>query len=193
MARFNLNLANFPEEKRVSWTKHQVKQGDSLNNIAMRYHTTVNLIKQLNQLTTNNIRPNQSILIPSTRNIAVAAKKEISPLLTKTHPLSTPNNRRIIHIVQKDDTFEKIQKTYGVSARAIQSWNRLASNKALHEGEQLIIWRKVKQPTQYIVRPGDSLSVIARLNHTQVNEIINLNPGLSKSKPLQPGQKILVG
>jgi membrane-bound lytic murein transglycosylase D len=191
--RFNLNLANFPEEKRVSWTKHQVKQGDSLNNIATRYHTTVNLIKQLNQLTTNTIRPNQSILIPSSKNTAVVARKEDTTSSSAAHKLTTPSNRRIIHIVQNNDTLEKIQKTYGVSARAIQSWNKLPNTKSLREGQQLIIWRKVKQPVQYIVMRGDSLSVIAKLHQTKVDSIIDLNPGLSKTKPLRLGQKILVG
>lgn len=190
--RFNLNLANFPEEKRVSWTKHQVKQGDSLGNIATRYHTTVNLIKQLNQLTTNSLRPNQSILIPSSKNTTVVAKQETVVLSPAIH-LSTPKNRRIIHIVQNDDTFEKIQKTYDVSARAIQSWNKLPGNPSLRPGQQLVIWRKVKQPVQYIVKPGDSLSMIAKLHQTKMNSIMDLNPGLDKNKPLRMGQKIWIG
>ena len=192
--RFNLNLANFPEEKRVSWTKHQVKQGDNLSNIATRYHTTVNLIKQLNQLSSNNVRPNQSILIPSSKNTAVVAKKEEPvrppPLV---HQVTSPSNRRIIHIVQNNDSYEKLQKTYGVSMRAIQNWNNLTSNKALLPGQQLIIWRKVRQPVPYIIKSGDTLSIIAKLYETKVNEIINLNPGLTKNTPLRRGQKILVG
>ena len=191
--RFNLNLANFPEEKRVSWTKHQVKQGDSLNNIATRYHTTVNLIKQLNQLTTNRIKPNQSILIPSSKNTAVVAKTDNTTSSPATHQLTTSSNRRIIHIVQNNDTFEKIQKTYGVSARAIQSWNKLSNTKSLHKGQQLVIWRKVKQHIPYIIKQGDSLSVIAKQHQTKVNSILDLNPGLSKNTPLRLGQKILVG
>ncbi|WP_173236890.1 lytic transglycosylase [Legionella antarctica] len=191
--RFNLNLANFPEEKRVSWTKHQVKPGDSLNNIATRYHTTVNLIKQLNQLTTNRIKPNQSILIPSSKNTAVVARKENTTSSSSTHPFTTPGNRRIIHIVQHNDTVEKIQEKYGVSARAIQSWNKLSNFKSLRVGQQLIIWRIVKQPVSYIIKRGDSLSTIAKQHQTSVNSILDLNRDLDKSTPLRLGQKILVG
>lgn len=131
--RFNQNLANVPEDKRVSWTKHLVKKGDSLNNIATRYHTTVSLIKQLNQLKTNNLKTNQSILIPSSKKTAVAAKREKNPR------------------------------------------------------------KKVQHPMQYIVKRGDSLSVIAKLHQTKVNTIIGLNPGLKRNKILRLGQKILVG
>lgn len=87
--RFNLNLSNIPEDKRVNWTKHQVKRGDSLDAIAKRYHTTVNLIKQLNQLTSNKVQLNQSLLIPSSKNSPVAAKippQEKNLLLNSWHP-----------------------------------------------------------------------------------------------------------
>lgn len=191
--RFNLNLANFPEEKRVSWTKHQVKQGDNLNNIATRYHTTVNLIKQLNQLTTNTVKPNQSILIPSSKNTAVVAKNDIPVSPPLIHQLTSARNHRIIHIVQNNDTFQIIQKTYDVSAEDIKNWNKLTNTKTLRKGQQLVIWKKVKQPIQYIIKSGDSLSVIARLYHTKVNTIVNLNPEIRQNKPLRLGQKILVG
>lgn len=192
--RFNLNLSNMPEDKRVSWTKHQVKQGDSLNTIAKRYHTTVNLIKQLNQLTSNNVKPNQSILIPSSKNTPVVAKvaapQEKTSVIQQLAPMK---NIRIIHIVQYNDTYQKIQKTYGITAKDLQNWNKLTTNTPLRKGQQLVIWKRVKQPIQYIIKSGDSLSTIARRHQTKVNTIISLNPGIKKSTPLRLGQKILVG
>jgi len=192
--RFNLNLANVPEDKRVSWTKHQVKQGDNLDNIATRYHTTVNLIKQVNQLTTNKVKPNQSILIPSSKNTLVIAKKEkTAAIIPGEQRIIALRNQRIIHIVQNNDTYQLIQKTYGISAKDIQTWNKLASNQPLRKGQQLIIWKKVNQPTQYVIKKGDSLSVIAKRYNTQVNHIIALNPGLKRNSALRLGQKLLVG
>lgn len=199
---FNLNLANFPEEKRVSWTKHQVRQGDSLRNIAVRYHTTVNLIKQLNQLTTNSLRPNQSILIPSTKNTAVVAKVETNPptVLTSNaankaaiRELPAARNHRVIHIVQKNDTYAKLEKLYGATPREIQKWNTLAGDKPLAKGQQLVIWKRVKEPTEYVVQRGDSLNIIAKLHKTKVTNIIALNPELKKHKQLHKGQKLRLG
>lgn len=187
--RFNLNLAQFPEDQRVSWTKHQVKQGDSLSTIAIRYHTTVNLIKELNQLTTNAVKPNQSILIPSTKNTAVVAKAAPA----EVHHLLGPTNHRLIHIVQPKDTFEKLEKIYGVSAKDLRKWNQLSTQKTLTKGQQLVIWKKVKQPIQHIIKKGDSLSLLAANYHTDVHTIIRLNPQLNKTKPLRLGQKILIG
>lgn len=192
--RFNLNLSNVPEEKRVSWTKHFVRQGDSLNSIAVRYHTTANLIKQLNQLTSNQVKPNQEILIPSSQNAPVVAKIATpQPEKSLTRTLIQARNHRMIHIVQPTDTFSRIQNTYGVSLKEIQTWNKLPASARLRTGQQLVIWKRVKQPIQYYVKRGDNLNSIARLYKTRVNSIITLNPSLQKNRSLHVGQKILVG
>lgn len=102
-------------------------------------------------------------------------------------------NIRIIHIVQNNDSYQKIQKAYGVAAKEIQNWNKLANNTPLRKGQRLVIWKRVKQPVEYIVKSGDSLSTIAKKHHTKVNTIISLNPGLKKSMLLRLGQKILIG
>ena len=205
--RFNLNLANMPEDKRVSWTKHKVRQGDSLSNIASRYHTTVNLIKQVNQLTNNFVKPNQSILIPSSKNTAVVAKNEDIATVADSkkstlaqasslavNPIVAGSTRRVIHIVQLNDTYNHIQQLYGVSGDDIKNWNKLLGiGSSLHAGQQLIIWKKVSQPTQYTVQKGDSLSVIAKIHQTKVHALIDLNPGLKRNQAIHPGQKILIG
>lgn len=191
--RFNQNLAKLPEDKRVSWAKYTVKLGDNLNNIANRYHTTVNLIKQLNQLKSNHVKMNQSIMIPNAKNSTILAKKgkiQTPPVEQKITP---PTNRRVIHIVQNHDTIQKLEKLYGVHAKDIQRWNRLATNKSLKKGQQLTIWEKLQTPTPYVIKTGDNLSRIAKTHHTRVNNLIALNPGLNKTTPLKPGQKILVG
>lgn len=190
--RFNQNLANVPEDKRVSFTKHIVKNRDSLNNIALRYHTTVNLIKQLNQLKNNNLRPEQILLIPSSKNTAVVVKVEENPTSPIERNMSGPRNHRVIHIVQAHENLASIQKLYSVSANDVLTWNKLSQN-TLSKGQQLVIWKTVQQPKQYIVKRGDSLSGIAQLHQTKINSIIDLNPGLKRNEPLHLGQKILVG
>lgn len=192
--RFNLNLANVPEEKRVSWAKHVVKRGDNLNNIANRYHTTAHLIKQLNQMNTNQVKPNQTILIPSTKNVTVVAKRPVADVKAPLEKnIVGTRNHRIIHIVQNTDSLQKIQNTYGVSAQQIRSWNNLNANNPLRRGQQLVIWRRLKQPVSYTVKSGDSLSVIAKNHQTKINTILALNPGLKKQQALRLGQRLLVG
>lgn len=95
--------------------------------------------------------------------------------------------------MQENETYQTLIRTYGVSATDIQIWNKLASNQPLQKGQQLVVWKRVHQPIQYIVKKGDSLSAIAQQHKTQIERIISLNPGLKRNEPLHSGQKIFVG
>ncbi len=187
---FNRNLANFPEDQRISWTRHQVSAGDNLNLIAQRYHTTINLIKELNQLKSNSVKKGQYVLIPNTKNMRVISKTA-SPAKPKPH-FTMLTNYKILHIVQRYDSYTTLEKKYGVSANQIRIWNKLKSNKPLQHGQQLVIWRRSRTTGTYVVRAGDTLSQIAKINHTSVTNLMRLNPELRKSL-IHPGQHIILG
>lgn len=196
--QFNFNLANLPQQKRVSWEMYQVQPGDSLENIAARHHTTVTFIKQLNQLTSDHLITNQSILIPSTIttpvNTAVVVKKEpVAANIQLEHRISAERIHRIIHIVQDNDSYNTLVSTYKVNVQDIQNWNKLSNNQPLRKGQALVIWKKVNQPTHYIVKNGDNLNDIAQKHQTKIERILALNPGLKRNTPLYLGQKILIG
>ncbi|CBJ11518.1 LysM peptidoglycan-binding domain-containing protein [Legionella longbeachae] len=191
--QFYLNLANLPEHKRVSWEMYQVQPGDSLDNIAVKYHTTVNFIKQLNQLTTNQLKPHQSLLIPSTKNTPVVVKKEPTNSLPMKHQMIASSVHRIIHIVQINDNYDTLARTYGINAQQIKTWNKIKNNQPLYKGQQLIIFKKINQPTYYVVKKGDSLSNIAQKHQTQIERLLALNPGLTRNTSLYLGQKIFIG
>ncbi len=186
---FNLNLAQFPEDQRVSWTRHQVSAGDNLQLIAQRYHTTSNLIKELNQLKSDSVKKGQYVLIPNTKNTAVVAK---SPVLKAAPHFTQPKQYKTIHIVERYDSYPVLEKKYGVSASEIKSWNKLASKQPLRHGQQLVIWRRSKVSGTYVIKSGDSLSQIAQRNRTNVKTLVQLNPSLNR-RLLHPGQKITLG
>ena len=188
---FSRNLANVPEEKRVSWTRHKVSAGDNLVIIAQKYHTTVNLIKELNQLKTTSVKKGQFVLIPSSKNTTVLTKDK-APAPPKTQHFIVAKQYKVIHIVQRNESYPQIQKRYGVTASNIQSWNRLSAKSPLRPGQQLIIWRHNSITGTYIVKAGDSLTSIAKLNNTKTSALVRLNPGLNGSH-LRPGQKITLG
>ena len=185
---FSRNLANFPEDQRVSWTRHQVSAGDNLNLIAQRYHTTINLIKELNQLKSSSVKKGQYVLIPSSKNTAVAAPTK--PVPVKPH-FTALQQYKTIHIVQHNETFAQLEKKYAVSAHQIQAWNRLRSDAQLKRGQQLIIWQHSTAHGIYVVKRGDTLSGIAKKNNTKVKNLVQLNPNLKYL--LHPGQRITVG
>ncbi|MDP3704580.1 MAG: LysM peptidoglycan-binding domain-containing protein [Legionellaceae bacterium] len=187
---FSRNLANLPEDQRVSWTRHQVSAGDNLQVIAQKYHTTANLIKELNQLKSNAVQKGQVVMIPS-QNTKIAIRQTNTAPARKVLHFTAPQDYKLVHIVGRRDTYQSIQNKYSVSARQLRQWNKLSTLSKLHPGQSLVIYRKVRQPIQYVIRSGDSLSVIAQRNHTSVSGIMRLNPRLAQNK-LKPGQSIRI-
>jgi membrane-bound lytic murein transglycosylase D len=190
VAHFNHNLANSPKEKRVSWTKHRVQNGDTINSIAQRYFTTVKLIRELNQLKAETLRMGQYLLIPSSKNTSDVILHKM-PVFEKDKP-ATSQFYKVLHIVQPDDDYEKIAKKYQVTRENIQIWNNLSPSASLSTGNQLIIWKQLIQYGRYTVKWGDTSQTIAEKNHTALETLSKLNPGIN-FRQLKPGQQLVIG
>ena len=98
----------------TSTTTYTVKRGDSLYTIANRYNTSVDNIKSLNNLVTNNLSIGQVLKIP---NIS---------------------NNNTTYIVKKGDNLYSIARKFNVSVDSIKRKNNLKTN-VLSIGQSLII------------------------------------------------------
>lgn len=133
-----------------------VVAGDSLWSIANRYNTTVDAIKKLNQLTTNNLIIGQSLLIPG----------EI------TSPIP-PINNEITYTVKSGDSLWRIANKYNTTVDSLMRYNNLTSN-LLNIGQVLKI-PVTDNETTYVVKSGDSLWSIANRYNTTVDELKQKN------------------
>ena len=129
---------------------YTVKKGDSLWSIAKKFNTTVNEIKELNNLTTNNLIIGQKLVI--------------------TAPDADDSN---VYIVQKGDTLYAIANKYGLSVSELIEINKLSTTN-LSIGQKLRVNMNGSQDT-YIVQRGDTLYAIANKYNTSVSELIKLN------------------
>lgn len=189
VAHFNRNLANVAQDKRVSWIRHKVLEGDTITGIAQHYFTSPGLIRELNQLKSDKLKTSKYILIPGAENSS-AITRHIPQIKADTSP--STERYKVIHIVQVNENIEHIEKIYNVSKAEIKKWNTLSANRVLHSGEQLIIWKRLVHPGVYTVKPGDSLGSIAVKNHSSVSCLKRLNPNI-KGSLLKPGQKLAIG
>ena len=156
---------------------YTVKSGDTLYKIATKYNTTVNAIKELNYLKSDNLTIGQILRIPET--------------YTKEEDLVLPNY--INYVVQKGDTLYGIAKKYNINVDTIIKDNSLTNNN-LTIGQNLRIRISSNNieieecfgpdyipPTNdipyitYTVKKGDSLYTIANKYNTSVSAITNLN------------------
>ncbi len=89
--------------------------------------------------------------------------------------------RKYIHTVKKTDSFEDIAKKYEVKPMEIKFWNQMNADRVLKEGQQLIIWSKLKLKQRqlayekYQVKEGDNLKNLAKIYKTTVKAIKKAN------------------
>jgi membrane-bound lytic murein transglycosylase D len=144
VANFYQQLALIPKEKRVSWARYEVKYGDKIETIAKRFFTTIKLLRELNQLHSNQLKQGQRLLIPSNKYITVASTPHPAP--QKATPKPAPLDAyKVLHIVQANDTFAALAQKYQVSAEAIKQWNHITNTAPLRKNQQLIIWKNTKK------------------------------------------------
>lgn len=92
----------------------------------------------------------------------------------------------------------EIARDHKVGIRELAKWNGMAPGDMLKQGQKLVIWgqkklrqsREVIRKLTYTVRNGDSLARIASKFRVRVQDLIRWNRQKSKSKYLQPGQKL---
>lgn len=195
---FSQALAKIDRTDRLNWVRHEVKRGDSLGKIASKYHTTVDIIKQINEMDSNMIRLGDHIMVP------VALKELDTYSLSQDQRLASLQNTKradykLTHKVTSGDTLWDISRKYNVSTRSLAKWNGMAPTDTLRPGQTLAIWvNKVTDKQKddailrtltYTVRRGDSLSRIASKFNLKISDIAEWND-LNAKRYLQPGQKL---
>ncbi|MBE6239315.1 MAG: LysM peptidoglycan-binding domain-containing protein [Bacteroidales bacterium] len=184
--------------ERVVYT---VRSGDYLGRIASRHRCTVAQIKRWNNLSSNNIRVGQRLVIYRGGNAPASASSSSSAAK------SAPPANATTYTVKSGDVLGKIAERHGCTVAQLKSWNGLKSNN-IRVGQKLIVAAPATKASQaaqtskaassssgeyttYVVREGDSFYSIAK-NYPGVSaqNIMDYN-GLSSSK-IRPGMTIKI-
>jgi membrane-bound lytic murein transglycosylase D len=87
--RFKSNLLEADTKDLVHWKRYCIQQGDTLRSIAGMYRTTIDILKYVNNLKTNQLTVGQYLLIPNHKKVSPKpAAKNL--LLGKTVTLLPP-------------------------------------------------------------------------------------------------------
>lgn len=152
-----------------------VKANDTLFSIAVQYGTTVEAIRQANNLTSDLIYVGQQLVIPTTSG-------------------GPAPGTATVHIVQSGETLFSIALRYGVTVEALKAANGLGSD-IIYVGQRLVVpGGQPAGPTQeryHIVQPGDTLLTIAVRYGTTVEAIVRAN-GLPNADFIWVGQRLLI-
>lgn len=148
-----------------------VKKGDSLWSIASKNNTSVNEIKKLNNLSSNNLSIGQLLKLPTTNNEEIIDEN--------------------VYTVEKGDSLYSISRKYNITVDNLKSANNLTSN-LLSIGQKLVIPKSNASSNEitYTVQKGDSLWLIANKYDTTVDKIKSANN--LTSNLLSIGQKLII-
>jgi peptidoglycan lytic transglycosylase D len=106
-ARFQENIQQVPEDKRTSWRLHAVAEGETLSDVARRYHVSVPALQVANHLQPRSTVPSGFMLnVPTVPVVA----------------------HMVRYRVQKGDTLEGIADRFDVTVNDLKRWNRIAGN-----------------------------------------------------------------
>lgn len=180
---------------------YQVKSGDTLSEIAMKYGMTVQDIVKANKLSsTSRIYIGQKIILPQGGNSFLSSgsnyKKSSSSATAKGKPDLSASHRKIIYTVKSGDTLGDIAEIYDTRASRIRVWNGLQYGEFIHPKQKLTIWVPKGNTYQtvaqyYTVKRGDSFEKIANSFGLSNGELKKLNPSMNYSK-IYPGDKIRI-
>ena len=207
---FRSNLENYKPEDRIQWKRYIVQKNEPLRLIAMNNGTTVDTLRRINKLESNQLPAGKNLVIPIT-------PKGLSNYLTSLESnkldaqLTTNPKQKLEHTVEDGETLWGISQEYNISLSKLAAWNNMDMDDVLIKGKKLVIWANndmeendlldalipttfaalpthtVTRQVKYRVRDGDSLATISQKFNVTVNQLISWNH-LPKGRLLKPGQ-----
>ena len=180
-----------PSQNETEVTTYIVKRGDTLYSISSKFNTTVNKIKELNNLDTNTLSIGQTLLIPST--LPPNIDEPTIPPIDEPNlpPIEEPSIQETeIYIVKRGDSLWSIAKNYNTTVDELIRLNNLSTIN-LQIGDQLLVPKQNNSENKvYIVKKGDTLWSIAKNNNISVDRLKEINS--LTSNLLSVGQELLL-
>ncbi|MDR3492719.1 MAG: LysM peptidoglycan-binding domain-containing protein [Gammaproteobacteria bacterium] len=182
VAQFSENLERSPLSQHVTWQHYIAKNGESLATVAKHHNVSVAMLRQMNQLKGNYIKPGSSLVIPHTtsnpemyaatnhKNESLNDVSKIKPsrLMASLEKMDSHYSLQpgdTIYMVRSGDNFSTISQRFHLSERNIQAANPFPANKRLNPGDRLVIPTHIrvaeeKLTQKYQLTSGDTIYMV---------------------------------
>jgi membrane-bound lytic murein transglycosylase D len=202
--RFSAEMGAIPPEKWVSWRRHKVEEGETLNAIAKRYRVTPGAITEANNLEASaSLELGQKLIIPAAA------------------PSDATADKMVRYRVRHTGSIASIADEFDVTTAELRKWNHLRSDYVargmrlrIYSGGMTPLLAKAQESPSaaparrrnrvnhsstdarstsvvHHVKPGETLWSIARAYQTTAEAIRSTNKYLF-SRPLEVGDSLTI-
>src|SRR5438128_1174843 len=193
---FTENIEQLSADQRLGVSHYTVRRGDSLASLARKFHTTVNVIRELNDMPSGALTVGNDLRVPSAVT-ELPEKVMLAAARVDGHGRSA--RRPHVQIVRRGDSLWTIARHNGMNVNTLARLNGMHPDDALRAGQRIKLTAASagsgrsasRRRLYYTVREGDTVSQIARLFQCSVPQIMAWN-GLSSHSGLHAGQKLRI-
>jgi membrane-bound lytic murein transglycosylase D len=191
---FAENVTQLSADQRLEVTHYSVKRGDSIASLAQHFHTTVNVIRELNDMPTGGIAVGDDLRVPAAVT-ELPAKVMLAAARVDGRVRSV---RPHVQIVRRGETLWTIARRHGINVNTLALMNGLHPGDRLRAGQRIRLTsgtggssHTARRRLVYTVRDGDTMTGIARLFQCSVPQLLAWN-GLSSHSHIHSGQKLRI-
>jgi membrane-bound lytic murein transglycosylase D len=191
---FAENTAQLSDDQRLGVTRYTVRRGDSVVSVAERFHTTVSMVRELNDLPAGRLTVGTDLRVP-----ASAPELPAKVILAAARADGRGRFRPHIQVVRRGDSLWTIARRNGMSVSRLAQLNGMQPGDPLRAGQRIRVssggggggthHARHHRRVVYTVRAGDTVSQIAQLFQCSVPQILAWN-GLSAHSHIHAGQKL---
>jgi len=176
IASSHFNKIKNSKYKKPQWVRYNVKNGDTISQLAVDFESETNAIKAANKLKDYNLKIGQHLMIP-TKTIDLKKINKMPQVDLNITQDTIPGPKLKVHVVENGDTISTIAQKYKVTMSEIEFWNKIGPYHKLVPGDEITMWinRIAEKASTYKVKSGDSLIKIAKRHNMTVKKLKNIN------------------
>jgi membrane-bound lytic murein transglycosylase D len=160
-----------------------VRLGDTLETVAYRYRTTLDVLERMNQIKAGEmISAGTVLLVPALPQNTEPAEDREDYLVVPRHNYAFPGRQRLFYKVRTDDALPELARAFGVSAAEIVRWNGLEEKARLQEDMTL----------QLYLPQGADLSRVRTIKPSQAQLLVTGSPEFIAFFEAQKGRSRVV-
>lgn len=190
---FAQNMELLTPDQRLGATHYTVMHGDSIVSVAKHFNTSVQVIRDLNEMPTRGLAVGDDLRVPS-----AVPDLPAKVMLAAARVDDKGHGRARIQVVRRGDSLWTIARRHGMNVNTLALLNGMHPDDALRAGQRIRLSEGGSAPRHvshrritYTVREGDTMTQIATLFQCSVPQLMAWN-GLSSHSHIHAGQKLRI-